>query len=418
MTGALSFGSNFTINNLHIINNEANNTNHQLQLGYSGNDKVDWYEYGGIWNFYSSINGTTSLLVKLSAASQFNGTLTINNNAFGSLIINRTNDKDAASITFKGGSTTTSTYGSIGFNASAKDGQLLRWKSDTNYVYTILDTSSTYVNKNTKTITINGVSTTWENTWRTIKINGTSIDQNELNFIPGTNVTFSRTNGNVTINSPNTWRSIYVNNTSSSLGSNAMTIANGTNTTASLTNGNTVKINLNSTLTGITNISGGSNDYWRIKFTCTNDDGALEIATADNGTEPIYVRQYNYKDSNSWGTVARTLTLLDGSGNTTVPGILSTAQVKTSGGVLHTGLYTTGYNNSGETDTSKKANAALAYANGFMLLGGGETLEMNIVTKNKTINKTITSLTISESWSKITAISGNTTLTSNGTYII
>ena len=358
-----------------------------------------------------------TIYVKKSG-DNMSGTLTINSNTFGSLIINRTNDKDAASITFKGGSTTTSTYGSIGFNASAKDRQLLRWESDTSKVYTILDTSSTYVNKDTKTITINGVSTTWENTWRTIKINGTSIDQNELNLLPGTNVTFSRTNGNVTINSPNTWRSIYVNNTSSSLGSNAMTIANGTNTTARLTNGNTVKINLNSTLTGITDISGGSNDYWRIKFTCTNDDGALEIATADNGTEPIYVRQYNYKDSNSWGTVARTLTLLDGYGNTIVPGILSTTQVKTSGGVLHTGLYTTGYKNSSETDTGKKANAALAYANRFMLLGGGETLEMNIVTKNKTINKTITSLTISESWSKITAISGDTTLTSNGTYII
>ena len=199
MTGALSFGSNFTINNLHIINNEANNTNHQLQLGYSGNDKVDWYEYGGIWNFYSSINGTTSLLVKLSAASQFNGTLTINNSAFGSLIINRTNDKDAASITFKGGSTTTSTYGSIGFNASAKDGQLLRWKSDTNYVYTILDTSSTYVNKNTKTITINGVSTTWENTWRTVQVNGTSIGTATLNLKAGNGISLSNSSGAVTI---------------------------------------------------------------------------------------------------------------------------------------------------------------------------------------------------------------------------
>lgn len=285
--------------------------------------------------------------------------------------------------------------------------------------YTILDTSSTYVNKDTQTITINGTSTAWQNTWRTIKINSSSIDQNELNLIAGTNVTLSRTKGNVTISSPNTWRSIYVNNTSSSLGSNAMTIANGTNTTAALTNNNTVKINLNSALTGITSISGGANDYWRIKFTCSNDDGALEIATADNGNEPIYVRQYKYSDSGTaFGTVARNLTLLDGSGNTTLPGTLTTTQVKTKGGIIHTGLYDTQYNKSTQTTVDAKIKEALAYANNFILLGGGETLQMNTVTKTGIINKTITSLTISESWSKIDTISGNTTLTSNGTYIV
>ena len=281
----------------------------------------------------------------------------------------------------------------------------------------LLDTSNSSVSGNT--IIINGAKTTWQNTWRTIKINSSSIDQNELNLIAGTNVTLSRTNGNVTISSPNTWRSIYVNNTNSSLGSNAMTIANGTNTTATLTNNNTVKINLNSALTGITSISGGANDYWRIKFTCTNDNGELEIATADNGNEPIYVRQYKYSDSSTaFGTVARTLTLLDGSGNTILPGTLTTTQVKTSGGIIHTGLYNTQYNKSTQTTNDAKIKEALAYANNFILLGGGETLQMNTVTKTGIINKTITSLTISESWSKITAISGNTTLTSNGTYIV
>ena len=43
----------------------------------------------------------------------------------------------------------------------------------------------------------------------------------------------------------------------------------------------------------------------------------MEIATADDGTEPIYVRQYNTS-----GAVVRTAASLDGSGNSTFPGKL------------------------------------------------------------------------------------------------
>ena len=524
MSGALSFSSDYTINDLRIISNDTVKTNHQLQLGYSGNNKVDWYEYGGIWNFYSSKDGANALLVKLAAASQFNGTLTINNDAFGSLIINRTHASAAASITFKGGTTSTSTYGSIGFNVNAKDKQLLRWESDTSKAHTILDTSSTYVTNGTgyingteitnakklnkwfssrvadlnqqfgdgalrifnatssttankcpadasilhlawdnsggyetqlalapisqcmyfrgqsngtwgawktvldtsnssvsgNTIIINGAKTTWQNTWRTIKINSSSIDQNELNLIAGTNVTLSRTNGNVTISSPNTWRSIYVNNTSNSLGSNAMTIANGTNTNATLTNNNTVKINLNSALTGITSISGEANDYWRIKFTCTNDDGALEIATADNGNEPIYVRQYKYSDSSTaFGTVARTLTLLDGSGNTILPGTLTTTQVKTSGGIIHTGLYNSLYSASTETDTTKRAAAALEGAKNYYLTAGGTYKPINTVMSTVVATYSI-DMAVTDEWKDITNFVGNvsTFINATGTYIV
>lgn len=63
----------------------------------------------------------------------------------------------------------------------------------------------------------------------------------------------------------------------------------------------------------------GDNDYGRIAAGATgNDAGWLEIASAGNGNEPIYVRQY----SDVYSTVRRTLTLLDGSGNTTIPGNL------------------------------------------------------------------------------------------------
>ena len=64
----------------------------------------------------------------------------------------------------------------------------------------------------------------------------------------------------------------------------------------------------------------GDNDFARIKAGATGSDaGYLEIATADGGNEPIYVRQY----SGVFSTLVRTLTLLDGSGNTIFPGSLS-----------------------------------------------------------------------------------------------
>lgn len=50
------------------------------------------------------------------------------------------------------------------------------------------------------------------NTWRDIKINGTSIDTNTLNLLDGNHVTLYNYNGAVTINS--TWRDIKVGNSS------------------------------------------------------------------------------------------------------------------------------------------------------------------------------------------------------------
>lgn len=60
------------------------------------------------------------------------------------------------------------------------------------------------------------------------------------------------------------------------------------------------------------------NDFFRIRCGGPSNQGWVEIATADDGTEPIYVRQY----TGEFASVTRTLTLLDGSGNTHVPGML------------------------------------------------------------------------------------------------
>lgn len=64
------------------------------------------------------------------------------------------------------------------------------------------------------------------------------------------------------------------------------------------------------------------NDYARIRVYGKDDNGALEIATADSGNEPIYARQYS--GAYDWpngrpGTVVNEAAILDGNGNTKFP---------------------------------------------------------------------------------------------------
>jgi hypothetical protein len=62
----------------------------------------------------------------------------------------------------------------------------------------------------------------------------------------------------------------------------------------------------------------GTNDHWFFGAAALDfDQGFLEIASGDNGNEPIYVRQYS--GSPLTGSLARSLTLLDDNGNTSIP---------------------------------------------------------------------------------------------------
>lgn len=75
----------------------------------------------------------------------------------------------------------------------------------------------------------------------------------------------------------------------------------------------------------------GNNDYWRVGGGATSaNNGYLEIATADDGNEPIYVKQYS---SGKFVTLKRTATLLDGGGNTSFPGRMSANEVMIGGSV-------------------------------------------------------------------------------------
>ena len=60
-------------------------------------------------------------------------------------------------------------------------------------------------------------------------------------------------------------------------------------------------------------LQGGSNDYGRIAFGATGSNaGWMEIASSDDGNEPIYARQY----TGVFTTIKNTLTLLDANGDT------------------------------------------------------------------------------------------------------
>lgn len=111
--------------------------------------------------------------------------------------------------------------------------------------------------------------------------------------------------------------------------SNTLTVKDGAVTLGSTTIKSQLTLLNNLSLSGQNAAIYGymaANDGWRILGGGSNDTGYLEIATQDNGDEAIYVRQYN----GNFSSLKRTLTLLDGSGNTTIPGILKVRQLQTT----------------------------------------------------------------------------------------
>jgi len=82
------------------------------------------------------------------------------------------------------------------------------------------------------------------------------------------------------------------------------------------------------------------NDYFRLQVGGTSTNaGFVEFATGDDGTEPFYFRQY----TGVFGSVVRTLTLLDESGNTSFPGIVTINSALDSSFDNHNGaLYVVG----------------------------------------------------------------------------
>lgn len=98
-------------------------------------------------------------------------------------------------------------------------------------------------------------------------------------------------------------------------------------TTTGITNNGTLTQNgdiiinqASSTGTRQVRFQGGDNDYGRVAYGATaTNAGWMEIASCDDGNEPIYARQY----TGVFTTVKRTATLLDANGNTVFPGTVT-----------------------------------------------------------------------------------------------
>lgn len=101
----------------------------------------------------------------------------------------------------------------------------------------------------------------------------------------------------------------------------ALLTTTGITNNGTLTQNGDIIINQAST-TGTRQVrfQGGNNDYGRIAFGGTaNNVGWMEIASCDDGDEPIYARQY----TGVFTTIKRTATLLDANGNTIFPGTVT-----------------------------------------------------------------------------------------------
>jgi hypothetical protein len=150
---------------------------------------------------------------------------------------------------------------------------------------------------------------------RTITINGTTFDLSADRSwtIAGGVTSFNTRTGAITLSS---------GDVTSALG---FTPYNSSNPNGYITSSSSIS----GTSAGVSVTLGGSsatnllyaqiadNDFARIRVGGDSSNaGWMEIATADDGNEPIYVRQY----TGVFGSVTRTATLLDGSGNTSFPG--------------------------------------------------------------------------------------------------
>lgn len=101
----------------------------------------------------------------------------------------------------------------------------------------------------------------------------------------------------------------------------ALLTTTGITNNGTLTQNGDIIINQAST-TGTRQVrfQGGDNDYGRVAYGGTaSNAGWMEIASCDDGNEPIYARQY----VGVFTTVKRTATLLDANGNTVFPGTVT-----------------------------------------------------------------------------------------------
>lgn len=149
----------------------------------------------------------------------------------------------------------------------------------------------------------------------------------------------------------------------------ALLTSTGITNNGTLTQNGDIIINqASSTGTRQVRFQGGDNDYGRVAFGGTaSNAGWMEIASADDGNEPIYVRQY----TGVFTSIKRTATLLDANGNTVFPGTVTAP------------TFTGALNGTAEWSKRLAANSQLTFGlNGLTYfnanLGAGTTANQNV----------------------------------------
>lgn len=185
-----------------------------------------------------------------------------------------------------------------------------------------------------QTITINGVSTTWQNTWRGITDSysgtstGTSLSQKGANSLYNAlHNGYASSAGNsdtvdgyhasgllTALSNSNNGISITIGGTTKSVSNISVNHASSADTTSKVYGqvGDTGSHEL-------VRCDMSSDQFRIIAGSSGNNKGWAEIATADDGNEPIYVRQY----LGVFSSVVRTLTLLDANGYTHFPSYIN-----------------------------------------------------------------------------------------------
>jgi hypothetical protein len=200
---------------------------------------------------------------------------------------------------------------------------------------------------------------------------GGTSGANGANGTSGSGGTSGANGANGTSGSGGTSGANGANGTSGSGGTSGVNGVNGTSGVNGTTAGTSALVNRTLTGANADNLlyaAIADNDYFRLRVggTATNA-GFAEIATADDGNEPIYVRQY----TGVFSSITRTATLLNESGNTSFPGTLST------GGALDvTGNVTIGTGGASsmymrDSDEGQRELHCNSNRIGFLTQGGG-----------------------------------------------
>lgn len=209
----------------------------------------------------------------------------------------------------------------VNLNAALLNGKASSYFATSNHTHTTATQSSNGYMSNADKKKLDGIASGAEvnqNAFANVKVGSTTIQsdakQDTLELAAGTNISLvgDANNDKVTIG-------VTGKVASASQADNATKATNATNADVSKKVNNTAT---NGSAIDLVTGTMASNDYFRIRIGGSNNAGYAEIATADNGSEPIYIRQYggsNYGFSDP----IRTATILDSSGNTSFPGTVT-----------------------------------------------------------------------------------------------